>query len=70
MNELQKEIEDLLMGYIGVSHYEKVREISRYCEYVINNSKVLEKRIYDLSIIQSGQHIEKVLSTIDLLEKR
>ena len=69
MDELQKEIENLLMGYIGVSNHEKIKEISRCCEYVINNSKVLEKRIYDLSIIQASKNIENVISKIDLLER-
>ena len=69
MDELQEEIENLLTGYIGVAHYEKIKEISIYCEYVINNSKVLEKRIYDLSIIQASKNIENVISKIDLLER-
>ena len=69
MDGLQEEIENLLMGYIGVSNYEKIKEISRCCEYVINNSKVLEKRIYDLSIIQASKNIENVISKIDLLER-
>ncbi len=69
MDGLQEEIENLLMGYIGVSNYEKIKEISRCCEYVINNSKVLEKRIYDLYIIQASKNIENVISKIDLLER-
>lgn len=69
MDELQKEIEQLLYGYIGISNYEKIKEITRCCEYVINNSKVLEKRIYDLSVIQASKNIENVISKIDLLER-
>ena len=69
MNELQKEIEQLLFGYIGISNYDKIKEVSIYCEYVINNSKVLEKQIDDLAKLKAGQHIETVISKIDLLEK-
>jgi hypothetical protein len=70
MNELQKEIEQLLFGYIGISNYDKIKEVSRYCEYVINNSKVLEKQIDDLAKLKAEQHIETVISKIDLLEKK
>ena len=70
MNALQKEIEQLLFGYIGISNYDKIKEVSRCCEYVINNSKVLEKQIDDLAKLKAEQHIETVISKIDLLEKR
>lgn len=67
MSDLQKEIEHLLFMYLGLSGYDKIKEISKCCEYVINNSKILEKQIDYLAKIKSEQNIGNVISKINLL---